>query len=259
MSALLSNVFGMADLRDKTIVITGGAKNLGGAAARRIAADGAKIVVHYNSDGSADDAADTVAAVEKTGGQAFAFQADLTDAAQVDALFDATSNRFGELFATVNTAAHAMGDVVTAMTEDDVDEMIAINVKGTFLVLQAAARRISDGGRIINLVTSLLSAYTPGYALYAGTKASNEHYIRALSKELAEKQVSVNNIGPGPMDTPFFWDAAHEGEADMVTGMAMGNRLTQVADIVPWIYFLLTDGAWASGQTIFVNGGFSTR
>ena len=249
----------MPTLADKTIIITGGAKNLGAALARRVAQDGGNVVVHFHDDASAADAEATVEDVEAAGGRAITVQGDLTDRRQVEAVFGAAHDRFGEIYGVVNTAGRAMGHALVEMKEEDADAMIAVNTKAAFLVLQAAARTVQDGGRIVNTVTSLLAAFTPLYALYAGTKASNEHYVRAMAKELAGRGVSVNNIAPGPMDTPFFWEAAHEGEFELVSSMAMGNRLTRVDDIVPWFYFLLTDGGWASGQTFFVNGGFTTR
>jgi NAD(P)-dependent dehydrogenase (short-subunit alcohol dehydrogenase family) len=246
-------------LTDKTIIITGGAKNLGAAVAHRVAQDQANLVIHYNSESSAPDAEKTVAEVRAAGGEAIAVQGDLTVSSQVDALFAAAKDRFGEIWAVVNTAGRVAGSPIAETAEEDADAMIAVNTKAAFLVLRAAAREVSDGGRILNTVTSLLSAFTPGYALYAGSKASNEHYVRAMAKELAPRRISVNNVAPGPMDTPFFWDAAGEGEFDIVRSMAMGNRITRIDDIVPWFYFLLTDGAWASGQTFLVNGGFTTR
>ena len=122
-----------------------------------------------------------------------------------------------------------------------------------------AAKRMEDGGKIINLVTSLLAAYTGRYSVYSGSKAPVEHFTRALSKELFGRSISVNNLAPGPMDTPFFWNAAAPGEPDYVKSQTTNGELTRIEDIVPWVRFLLTDGWYLNGQTVFVNGGFSTR
>jgi Enoyl-(Acyl carrier protein) reductase len=119
-----------------------------------------------------------------------------------------------------------------------------------FFVMREAAKRTEDGGRILTILTSLLAAFTPMYSVYAGSKAPVEHFTRALSKELQDRSISVNALAPGPMDTSFFWDAAHPGEADFVQSQAMRNQLTQVDDIVPWVRFLLTDGWWLNGQTV---------
>lgn len=246
-------------LQGKVVLITGGAKNLGGAIARRIGADGARVVVHYNSGHTKPEAEETVAAVRDAGGEAFAFQADLTNVAEIERLFAETLQTYGSLYGTVNTAGSVFNGPVTEATEDAYDSVFAVNTKAAYFVMRQAARHTEDGGRIIGTLTSLVAAYTAGYSVYAGSKGANDHFVRALSKELQGRDISVNNIAPGPMDTSFFWDAAAEGEPEFVRSAAKGGRLTRVEDIVPWVRFLLTEGAWASGQTFLVNGGFSTR
>src|SRR5258705_13763864 len=108
---------------------------------------------------------------------------------------------------------------------------MGIIAKGAFFVMQQAARRMEDGGKILNVLTSLLAAYTPLYSLYAGSKAPVEHFTRALSKELLDRSISVNSIALGPMDTPFFWNAAHPGEPDFVNFQALHVLLTQPSDM----------------------------
>ena len=246
-------------LKDKLVIVTGGAKNLGGLISKDLAAYGANVVVHYHGSNTSQDAEATVAAVIGAGAQAIAIQADLSEPAQVKRLFDEAEGRFGPLYATVNTAGRAVGKPVIEFTEGEYDEMMGINAKAAFFAMQEAARRTVDGGKILNVLTSLLAAYTPLYSLYAGSKAPVEHFTRALSKELLGRSISVNSIAPGPMDTSFFWNAVHPGEHEYVTSQAMGGQLTQVSDIVPWVRFLLTEGWWLNGQTVFLNGGFSTR
>jgi NAD(P)-dependent dehydrogenase (short-subunit alcohol dehydrogenase family) len=246
-------------LRGKTVLVTGGAKNLGGAVSRDLAGHGANVAVHYHSSSDEALAEDTVAACVAAGGNAFAIQADLTAVPQIRRVLDAAVGRFGALYATVNTAGLAQGHVMTEVTEDEYDAHFAVNAKAAFFVMAETAKRIEDGGRIVNLVSSLLAAYTGRYAVYAGSKAPVEHFTRALSKELAGRGVSVNNLAPGPMDTSFFWDAAAAGEDVYSSSQTPFGRLTKVEDIVPWVRFLLTDGAWLNGQTVFLNGGFSTR
>lgn len=246
-------------LDGKVVLVTGGAKNLGGHVSRDLALQGAQVAVHYNSEATASAAEETVAAVEEAGGESIALQADLTQVAAVERTFDAVIDRFGSLYATVNTAGVAIDRPVVEYSEADYDAMMDVNAKAAFFIMREAAKRTEDGGRILTLVTSLLAAFTPDHSLYAGSKAPVEHFTRALAKELQGRSISVNAIGPGPMDTPFFWNAAHPGEADFVTSQAMRDQLTQVDDIVPWVRFLLTDGWWLNGQTVFVNGGFTTR
>jgi NAD(P)-dependent dehydrogenase (short-subunit alcohol dehydrogenase family) len=246
-------------LTGKVVLITGGAKNLGGLVARDVASEGARVAIHYHSDSTKAAADETTAAAIEAGGDAFALEADLTSPAGVRRLFDETVGRFGSLYATVNTAGMAIGKPLTDFSEAEYDAMMAVNAKAAFLVMQEAARRTEDGGKILNVLTSLLAAYTADYSLYAGSKAPVEHFTRALSKELYGRSISVNSIAPGPMDTPFFWNAAHPGEPEFVKSQTMNGQLTQPGDIVPWVRFLLTDGWWLNGQTVFVNGGFTTR
>ena len=246
-------------LDGKVVLVLGGAKNLGGHVSRDLAMQGARVAVHYNSAATASAADDTVAAVRDADSDAVALQADLTDVAQVERTFDAVIDRFGSLYATVNTAGLATGRHVVDVGEAEYDAMMAVNAKAAFFVMREAARRTEEGGRILTILTSLLAAFTPMYSVYAGSKAPVEHFTRALAKELQDRSISVNALAPGPMDTSFFWNAAQPGEPEMVKSWAMRNQLTQPDDIVPWVRFLLTDGWWLSGQTVFVNGGFATR
>lgn len=249
----------------KTVLIAGGAKNLGGLLARDLAQAGAAAVaIHYNSDAARGEANDTVAAIEAAGAKAFAFQADLTGASAMETLFADAKAAMGRIDIAVNTVGKVMKKPIADVSEAEFDMMSAVNSKTAFFFLKEAGRHVSDNGKVCTLVTSLLGAYTPFYAAYAGTKAPVEHYTRAASKELGERGISVTAIGPGPMDTPFFYPA--EGE-DAVqyhkTAAALSafskTGLTDVEDIVPFIRFLVSDGWWMTGQTILVNGGYTTK
>ncbi|GAB2814111.1 SDR family oxidoreductase [Actinocorallia aurea] len=246
-------------LTGKTVLVTGGAKNLGGAVSRELAAAGANVAVHFHSRSDKDLAEETVAACVAAGGGAFAIEADLTSVPEIRRVLDTVVDRFGGIYATVNTAGLAKGAPMTEVTEAEYDAHFAVNAKAAFFVMAETAKRIDEGGRIVNFVSSLLAAYTGRYSVYAGSKAPVEHFTRALSKELAGRNVSVNNLAPGPMETSFFWDAAAPGEEEYSSNQTPYGRLTRVQDIVPWVRFLLTDGAWLNGQTVFLNGGFSTR
>jgi len=246
-------------LHGKTVLVTGGAKNLGGAISRDLAAIGANVAVHYRSPSDKRLAEDTVAACVAAGGDAFAIEADLTSVAEVGRVLDAVVGTYGSLYATVNTAGLAQGSPMTEVTEEFYDAHFAVNAKAAFFVMAETAKRVEDGGKILNVVSSLLAAYTGRYSVYAGSKAPVEHFTRALSKELAGRQVSVNNLAPGPMDTSFFWNAAAPGEAEFSKSMTSFGDLTRVENVVPWVRFLLTEGWWLNGQTVFLNGGFTTR
>ncbi|GAA1254012.1 SDR family oxidoreductase [Prauserella halophila] len=247
------------DLRDKVVVIGGGAKNLGGLLATRLGELGAKVVVHYHSDASAPDADKTVDAVTAAGGEAVTAQADLTRVADVRALFDAAVDRFGRADVAVNTTGMVLRKPILETTEEEYDRMFAVNSKAAYFFIQEAGRRLSDNGKIISLGTSLLAAFTDGYSTYAGGKAPLEHFTRAAAKEFADRGISVNVVAPGPMDTPFFYPQETPERVEFHKSQAMGNQLTHIEDIAPIILFLATDGWWFTGQTMFPNGGYTTR
>jgi NAD(P)-dependent dehydrogenase (short-subunit alcohol dehydrogenase family) len=252
-------------INGKTVIIAGGAKNLGGLLARDLARHGAKAVaIHYNSIGTQKEAEDTVAAVKAAGANAVAFQADLTSAGAMEKLFADAVAAVGRPDIAINTVGKVLKKPIAEISEAEYDEMSAVNAKSAFFFLKEAGKHLNDNGKICTLVTSLLGAYTPFYAAYAGTKAPVEHFTRAASKEFGERGISVTAIGPGPMDTPFFYPA--EG-ADAVayhkSAAALSNfsktGLTDIKDIVPYIRFLVSDGWWMTGQTILVNGGYTTK
>ena len=248
-----------------TAIIAGGAKNLGGLIARDLAAHGAKaIAIHYNSSATKDDAAATVAAVKAAGAEAVAFQADLTTAGAMEKLFADAVAAVGRPDIAINTVGKVIKKPISDISEAEYDQMSAINAKAAFFFLKEAGKHVNDNGRVVTLVTSLLGAFTPFYSSYAGTKAPVEHFTRAASKELGERGISVTAIGPGPMDTPFFYPAeGKDAVAYHKTAAALSKfsetGLTDIHDIVPWIRFLVSDGWWMTGQTILVNGGYTTK
>ena len=257
----------MADhgIKGKTVIIAGGAKNLGGLIARDLAQQGARAVaVHYNSAATKADADATVAAVKAAGAQAIALQADLSSAGAMEKLFADAVAAVGRSDIAINTVGKVLKKPFTEITEAEYDEMAAVNSKSAFFFLKEAGRHVNDNGKICTLVTSLLGAFTPFYAAYAGTKAPVEHYTRAASKEFGARGISVTAVGPGPMDTPFFYPA--EG-ADAVayhkTAAALSpfskTGLTDIEDVVPFIRFLVSDGWWITGQTVLINGGYTTK
>lgn len=257
----------MADhgIKGKTVIIAGGAKNLGGLIARDLAQQGARAVaVHYNSAATKADADATVAAIKAAGAQAVALQADLSSAGAMEKLFADAVAAVGRPDIAINTVGKVLKKPFTEITEAEYDEMTAVNSKSAFFFLKEAGRHLNDNGKICTLVTSLLGAFTPFYAAYAGTKAPVEHYTRAASKEFGARGISVTAVGPGPMDTPFFYPA--EG-ADAVayhkTAAALSpfskTGLTDIEDVVPFIRFLVSDGWWITGQTVLINGGYTTK
>ncbi|KAJ5726972.1 hypothetical protein N7493_005999 [Penicillium malachiteum] len=248
-------------LNGKAALITGGVKNLGAETAKELAAQGANLALHYNSTSSKANAAELEAELKHkfpTLKVAF-YQGDLTSASAVEKLFDSVLKEFGKIDIVVNTVGKVLKKPITEISEEEYDSMFAINSKAAFFILKSAAQHISDDGKIITIVTALLGAFTGFYTSYAGSKAPVEHFTRGVCKELQGRRVSVNNVAPGPMDTPFFYPQESPEAVEYHKSNGMGNRLTMVQDIAPLIRFLCTDGAWITGQTIFANGGYTTR
>lgn len=142
--------------------------------------------------------------------------------------------------------------------------MFAVNSKSAFFFIKEAGKHLEDHGKLVSLVTSLLGAHTPFYAAYGGAKAPVEHFTRAASKEFGARGISVTAVGPGPMDTPFFYPAegadavAYHKTAAALSGFSK-TGLTDIKDVVPFIRHLVTDGWWITGQTLLINGGYTTK
>lgn len=246
-------------LNGKTAIITGGAKNLGGLIARKFAEHGANLVIHYNSAATLADAEQTLADVEKLGAKAVLVQADLSDIQEIDRLFILAKETFGGVDIAINTVGRVLKKPFVDTTEQEFDSMNDVNNKIAYFFIQSAGKHLNNNGKICSIVTSLLAAYTGLYSTYEGLKAPVEHYTPAASKEFGERGISVTAVAPGPMDTPFFYgQEAPEAVAYHKSAAALGG-LTKIEDIEPLVRFLVTDGWWITGQTIFANGGYTTR
>lgn len=194
-------------LTGKVSLITGGAKNLGAQIARELAALGSNLALHYNSPGTKTEAEKVQAELNASSPSVEVrfYPGDLTTESHVNALFAAALKDFGKVDIVVNTVGMVLKKPLTEISEAEYDRMFAINSKAAFFILKAGAANVTEGGKLITVVTSLLAAYTGFYTSYAGSKAPVEHFTRGLSKELMPKSVSVNAIAPGPMDTRESW------------------------------------------------------
>lgn len=247
------------DLNGKVILIAGGAKNLGGLLSRDFAAKGAKLVIHYNSDNTKADAEKTLEEVKTLGAEAFLFQGDLTKVENITQLFDEAVKKFGGIDIAINTVGMVLKKPFVDTTEKEYDMMSDINSKVAYFFIQEAGKKLNDNGKICTIVTSLLAAYTGFYSTYEGLKAPVEHFTRAASKEFGERGISVTAVAPGPMDTPFFYGQESEDAVAYHKSASALGGLTDIRDIAPLIEFLVSEGWWITGQTIFANGGYTTR
>jgi NAD(P)-dependent dehydrogenase (short-subunit alcohol dehydrogenase family) len=246
-------------LDGKNVLIAGGGKNLGGLIARQAATAGANVAIHYNSESSRQDAEDTLAAVTEAGVKGAIFQGDLTSPENVATLFTEAENALGAIDVAVNTVGKVLRKPIVETTEDEYDSMFDINSKAAYFFIKEAGKHLADNGKIITIVTALLAAFTDGYSTYAGGKSPVEHFTRAAAKEFGDRGISVTAVAPGPMDTPFFYGQETPERVEFHKSQGMGNQLTQIEDIAPIVRFLASEGWWITGQTIFANGGYTTR
>lgn len=238
----------------KIAIVTGASRGIGAAIARRLARDGHTVLVNYSGDAQPAEA--LVAEIEKAGGRAVTAQADVSDPAAVARMFDAAEAAYGGVDILVNNAG--IMRLATLADSDDrlFDSQIAVNLKGSFNTLREAARRLRDGGRIVNLSSSVVGLYQPTYAVYAATKAGVEAMTHVLVKELRGRQITVNTVAPGPVATALFLDGKPQEVVDRLAKLAPLERLGQPEDIANAVAMLVgPDGAWVNGQVLRVNGG----
>lgn len=247
-------------LKGKTAIITGGTKNLGGQTAHELARLGANISIGYNS-ASEEKNADAIIKEfkEKYGVDVIATRGNLALEEDSEKLFKATKDKFGSVDIAINNAGKVLKKPIGDVTTEEYESMFDINTKTSFQFLKSAYKYISDNGSIVFVVTSLLAAYCDGYGLYQGAKAPIEYFAKTASKELHSRGVSVSCVAPGPMDTPFLYGQETKESVAFFKTQGLGGRLTKVEDIVPIIRFLVTEGKWITGQTIYANGGFTAH
>jgi 3-oxoacyl-[acyl-carrier protein] reductase len=238
----------------KVAIVTGASRGIGAAIATRLASDGFAIAVNYAGNTGAAQA--VLKSIEDAGGKGILFQADVSDPAAVAAVFDATESALGGVDVVVNNAGIMKLAPIAESDDALFDSHVAINLKGTFNVLREAASRVRSGGRIVNLSSSVVGLYFPGYAVYAATKAGIEAMSHVMVKELRGRNVTVNVIAPGPTGTALFLDGKPQSVIDELTKLAPLERLGRPEDIANAISFLVgPDGAWVNGQVLRVNGG----
>lgn len=238
----------------KTALVTGASRGIGAAIAERLAADGFTVIINYA--GSARDAEALAGKIEKAGGKAITAQADVSDAAAVARMFDAAEAAFGGVDVLVNNAGIMHLKSLAESDDTLFDSHVAVNLKGTFNTLREAAKRLRDGGRIINMSSSQASLLHPNYGVYAATKAGVEAMTHVMSKELRGRNITVNAVAPGPTATKLFLDGKPQQVIDTFKKLAPLERLGQPEDIANTVAFLAgPDGGWINGQVLRANGG----
>ncbi len=244
----------MTPLKDKVALITGSSRGIGAEIARMLAAAGAKVVINYSGNKQAADK--VVTEINDNGGEAIAIKADVSNVAQVGALFDSTISHFGKLDILVNNAGLIVYKTIQNTTDDDFDRIFAVNVKGTFNTLRQAASRLEDGGRVINFSSSTTRLMMPTYGVYCATKGAVEQLTRVFAKEVGIRNITVNSVSPGPTNTELFTEGKSEDVIDRLASMSALGRIGEPTDIARVVLFLASeDASWVTGQNIGANGG----
>ncbi|MES2740139.1 MAG: SDR family oxidoreductase [Pseudomonadota bacterium] len=235
-------------------IVTGSSRGIGAAVAQRLAHDGFAVIVNYAGDAAPADA--LVARIKEQGGRALGVKADVADAAQVAALFDAAEQAFGGVDVLVNSAGVMKLAPLAECDDALIDSHLSINLKGTIHTLREAAKRLRRGGRVVNFSSSVVGLYQETYGVYAATKAGVEALTQIMAKEMRGRDITVNAVAPGPTATHLFLDGKDQATIDKIAQMAPLGRLGEPSDIAAVIAFLTgVDGGWVNGQIIRVNGG----
>jgi 3-oxoacyl-[acyl-carrier protein] reductase len=244
----------MTDKNKKVAIVTGASRGIGAAVAARLAADGFAVVVNYSA--SSGPAETLVRTIESTGGRALAAKADVSDADAVRGVFDAAERAFGGVDVLVNNAGIMKLAKIADCDDASFDEQIAINLKGSFNGMREAARRLRDGGRIVNFSTSVVGTKLETYGVYTATKAAVETMTAILSKELRGRHITVNAVAPGPVSTELFLTGKSPELIERMAKIPPLERLGTTEDIASVVSFLAgPDGGWINGQVLRANGG----
>jgi 3-oxoacyl-[acyl-carrier protein] reductase len=241
--------------RTRTALVTGGTGGMGRVIAAKLAADGFDVAVAYA--GGVDLADATVKEIAGHGQRGAAFAADIADADAASAVFDAVEDCFGHVDVVVHTAGINRPVALTDLDLADFDEIHRVNVRGTFVVNQQAARRVGSGGSIVNVSSSMVRFAPPGLSAYAASKAAVDTLTRILAKELRGRDITVNAVAPGPTATAAFLASTSAEEREQLAALPPLGRLGRPDDIAGVVSFLVgPTGRWVNGQVVYANGGF---
>jgi 3-oxoacyl-[acyl-carrier protein] reductase len=246
----------MDNTNARVALVTGGSRGIGQAVARRLGSDGFSVAVNYA--GNAAKAAETVAAIEAAGGRALALQGDVSRPRDVEALFARTLEAFGRIDVVVHSAAIMPLAPISTDSLDAFDQVLATNLRGTFIVMGQAARHLGQGGRLIVFSSSVLAKSFPGYGPYIASKAGVEGLVHVMANELRGRGITVNAVAPGPVATDLFLEGKSEELVAQIAKQAPLERIGQPDEIAAAVSFLAgPDGAWVHSQIVRVNGGFA--
>ena len=246
----------MIDLTGKTALVTGGSRGIGAETAKLLAKQGAKVAISYNS--SADRAEQVVATIKEHGGEAIAVQADAGSKDGPTKLIQSVTDQFGGLDILVNNAGVFVPGALTESEIDVYQQNFDVNVRGVYATTRAAVPHLNEGGRIVNIGSALGEYPFPGTGAYSATKAAVHSLSRTWAKELAEKNITVNAVHPGSIDTEMNPDSDQNPGAEFQKQGNLLGRYGKPADIAAAVVFLASPAAgFITGTGIYVDGGLS--
>lgn len=243
----------MSKLTGKVALVTGGSRGIGAAIAKRLATDGASVAITYSKDAKA--ATTVVKAIESNGGKALAIQADAADAKAIQSAVDKTVSALGQLDILVSNAGIAVPKRFEDTSLEELDRLIDVNIRGTFVITQAALKHMKDNGRII-LIGSCVGerVMTPGLVPYSATKGAVKMFAQGLSREVGSRGITVNNVQPGPINTdlnPADGDWAVPQKA--ATGLNRYGTVDEVSSLVAFV--ASPESSYITGTNLTVDGG----
>lgn len=242
-------------LAGKVAVVTGASKGIGAAIAKDLAKEGAAVVVNYSaSQGAAEQ---VVAEITRAGGKALAVKANVSKKADIERLFTATQNAFGAVDILVNNAGIYNPGPIEEITEENFYKHIDLNMFGLLLTTQEALKHFNTaGGSIINISSLVSTLGLANLSVYSSTKAAVDAYTRSLAKELGPRNIRVNSVNPGMVETEGVHETGFIAQKDQMAAITPLGRIGQPEDIAPAVtFFASADSSWITGETLFISGG----
>jgi 3-oxoacyl-[acyl-carrier protein] reductase len=246
----------MKDLQNKVAIITGSSRGIGAEIARTLAAAGARVVINYVSRGEA--AYSVHESIKASGGESLVVQADMRISTEVHRLFDETIEHFGRVDILINNAGVLIFKKFSEISDEEFDRVMDSNVKGVFYALREASTRLSDGGRVVTVSSTVTRMLLPKYGAYAASKGAIEQLTRVFAKEMGERGITANIVSPGPVNTELFTTGKTEQDIERISAMSVLNRVGETGEIAELVLFLVSNKAgWVTGQNISASGGIA--
>ncbi|CDZ77482.1 Cyclic-di-GMP-binding biofilm dispersal mediator protein [Legionella massiliensis] len=243
----------MSQLKNKVAIVTGGSRGIGAAIAKRLAKDGAYVAITYAK--SPEAAKSVVSSIESAGGKAIAIQADATDSTAVTTAFDKVLNTFGQLDILVNNAGTAIPKPFEETSIEEINQVINLNFVGVLVATQVALKHLPSGGRIITIGSCVGERMlTPGLVAYSATKAAVRMFTQGLAREVGERNITVNNVQPGPIDTDLNPENSEWAQPQLINTAL--KRYGHVDDVAALVSFIAgPEASYITGANLTVDGG----